>query len=220
MSTTLIAHTITLVVSTTEVRPTKVDVPIHIEAGMRVTGMSVQIGNEWTDVAHFTAASRGKEVFDAVVRHGNDPALLEATDAGLVLHVFPLVANVDAHVTLTLEPDASADWMTSDPLAVGPELSLYAGPLLRRHREFQMARPGILRVELARQVARHHDELAQCGTVDGNLEVDVTEDGEVTSTRVTGALTHVRPCIVAAVATWRFGAGERRTLAIDVDLDR
>jgi hypothetical protein len=96
---------ITLDVTTTQRRPTEIEVPIEIPRDAAVIDLELAIGDGTPLGAELRGANTARESYEGVVRRMMDPALLEwshTTDTHhrVQLRVFPVTSEISAKVTL------------------------------------------------------------------------------------------------------------------------
>ncbi len=94
--------TMSLVLTTRSRSPTEVVVPVEVPEGMAITGLTLRIGREAPLVGRPLGARFARTIYDDVVREIRDPALLEATERGIRLSVFPITRSTPARITIEL----------------------------------------------------------------------------------------------------------------------
>jgi hypothetical protein len=215
-----VSTTIDVEVTAISPDPVERDVAVDVPDGMHVVAMAVDSGGVRTQ-AQALSASAASDRFLANVHVRRDPALLEQTDDGRVaLHVYPVMRDRPAHVTLTLAHDAAG---------LDAATSLYAEtppPPLPPHSHIPhvaadpigvAARTNSLDArEIRDAVQLHEPQLRRCydvslqrhPTLAGTAELHFTiaADGAVAASAVEGSLpsADALACLAGEAASWRF----------------
>ena len=139
--------TVTLALATDSPTWIETELPITLPPGGIVSALAID--TQWqtfvsrsepveTARAHFEAAHRLP--IDVFTGRPRDPALLEQTEGGLLLHVFPVAhdhpTTIRLYVTWPRSDGESIrrDWMSEDPTPRKPldgQTALYAGPIVQ-----------------------------------------------------------------------------------------
>lgn len=117
--------TMSFVLTTKSQSPEEIIVPVTIPDDMVITGLTIRIGREERLVARPLLPRYARRAYAEVVSELRDPALLEATDRGIQLSVFPITRNTPARVTLEL---TAIDRLDGRP-RLGPRTSFVAAPI-------------------------------------------------------------------------------------------
>jgi len=123
-----LAHTVVdLTLSNPNARMLEGELQFPLRAGQTVTGFALDMADGSMRAAVPVPKARGREVFEAVVRRGVDPALLEQTAGdNFRLRVYPLRPGATRHVRIAI-----TEWLTPGPqqrLRLGLPLDFAATP--------------------------------------------------------------------------------------------
>lgn len=138
--------TITLSLATDSKTWVETELPVTLPPGAQVYALAIETSwqtfvsrSEPVDDARAHFAAVHNLPYDSLTGRPRDPALLEQTDRGLVLHVFPVarehptVVRIYASWPRDGEP-VRRDWMSEDPTPRHPldaQTALYAGPIIQ-----------------------------------------------------------------------------------------
>lgn len=116
--------TMSITLTTRARTPQELVVPVEVPDGMAITGLTIRIGREEPLVGRPLRAWYARTIYDDVVREIRDPALLEATEQGIRLSVFPITRTTPARITIELTAVDQLEGLAR----VEPNLSFVAVP--------------------------------------------------------------------------------------------